>query len=155
MTFLSYLRARLLFFTVHMPASEQPRCLVHLQPCIQKLFKLSTDLMNPPFCLLCTMHVYTCMYACMRALFNVDQHPSCIQGYCGKVVIDAFDPGLLMSPYTCLPIDFSTADENDLQVTLPLFILHSKHASQCMYMCHDHPVIPAASLVFLRRSRAY
>lgn len=39
-----------------------------------------------------------------------------MQGYCGKVVIDAFDPGLLKSPYTCLPIDFSTADENDLLV---------------------------------------
>jgi hypothetical protein len=42
-----------------------------------------------------------------------------MQGYCGKVVIDAFDPGLLKSPYTCLPIDFNTADEQDLQVTAP------------------------------------
>lgn len=39
-----------------------------------------------------------------------------MQGYCGKVVIDAFDPGLLRSPYTCLPIDFNAADEDDLQV---------------------------------------
>lgn len=58
-----------------------------------------------------------------------------MQGYCGKVVIDAFDPGLLRSPYTCLPIDFNAADEEDLQVcSCPCQVHRWSFHTLCTYL---------------------
>lgn len=48
-------------------------------------------------------------------------HAPALEGYFNKVVIDAFDPGLLVSTWAQHPLDFSTITEDALQdITVPL-----------------------------------
>ena len=47
--------------------------------------------------------------------------PARAQGFFGKVVVDAFDPGVLASTWATHPIDFASANEADLEdIVIPL-----------------------------------
>lgn len=91
---------------------------------------------HPADARMCLIRTYTpcivCLApaACHRAMRELARTPPArassdagmwLQGYCGKVVIDSFDPGILKAPYTCTPIDFDTVEEADLHdIEIPL-----------------------------------
>lgn len=58
--------------------------------------------------------------ACSQATPALNQGLS-VQGFCSKVVIDAFDAGILQSTVASHTIDFTTAEEEDLHdIRIPL-----------------------------------
>lgn len=54
----------------------------------------------------------------------VAKRRACVQSYHGKVVIDAFDPGLLVSTRAMHAIDFAAVDESELlEIRIPLSLV--------------------------------
>jgi hypothetical protein len=69
-----------------------------------------------------------------------------LQGFCNKVVVDAFDPGILLSTWATHTIDFSTVQEEELQdIAIPLAFVCKGPAALHGVACWFDVLFPGSS----------